>query len=105
LKNADSSNVSSLSTEGVSYPVTPRWNSERPFLTGQLFCQVISYAKDKCAIPFDSIYNSMLNLGNSGRERCKREERINIEAKEHYQTAYGEYYCFTSNFVDFSCSM
>jgi hypothetical protein len=27
--------------EGVSYPATPRWNIDRPYLTGQLFPQVL----------------------------------------------------------------
>lgn len=42
LINADFNNVPKPLIEGISYPATPRWNIERPFLTGQVFHQVIT---------------------------------------------------------------
>lgn len=38
-KGTDFNNVPKPLVEGISYPATPRWNIERPFLTGQVFHQ------------------------------------------------------------------
>lgn len=38
-KACESTDVPKSLIEGVSYPATPRWSIERPFLTGQLFHQ------------------------------------------------------------------
>lgn len=39
-KGSEFNDVPKPLIEGVSYPATPRWNIERPFLTGQLFHQL-----------------------------------------------------------------